>query len=110
LTITTTSRNSIAPPSLTKRRLHIDLGPGALSILGISLLTLWAVRKRRVLPLVPLGTLVLLLLFFGNGCGSSGSGGGGGGTSNPNGTPAGTYTITVTGSGSVSTSVTLTVT
>jgi hypothetical protein len=113
LTITTTSRNANVPPSLTKRRLHIDLGPGILGILGISLLTLWVVGRRRVLALVPLGTLALLLLFFGAGCGSSGSGGGGGGgggNTNPNGTPAGTYTITVTGSGSVSTSVTLTVT
>ena len=113
LIITTMSRNASVPPSMTKRRLHIDLGPGILGILGISLLTLWAVRRRRVLALVPLGTLAILLLFFGAGCGSSGSGGGGGGgggNTNPNGTPAGTYTITVTGSSSVSTSVTLTVT
>jgi hypothetical protein len=112
LVITTTSRAAVVPPTITKKLLRIDLRPGILVVLEISFFILWTMRKRRVLGLVPVGTLALLLLLLAAGCGSSGNSGGGG-TTNPNGTPAGRYTITVTGtSGSTtqSTTVTLVVT
>jgi hypothetical protein len=111
LVITTTLRTAVAPPSITTKRLRIDLLPEILPVLGISLFTLFAFGKRRILSSVPLGVMALLLVLIALGCGSSPSGNtGGGGTTNPNGTPVGTYTITITGSSSVSTTVKLTVT
>jgi hypothetical protein len=107
LVITTISRTAVLPSSMTKRRLHIDLGTGTLIVLGISFFTLWALRRPRIMTMAPLGTLAVFFVFLVAGCGSSGSGGGT--TVNPNGTPAGTYTITVTGtSGSTTQSTTVT--
>jgi hypothetical protein len=109
LVIATTSRTAGVPPLLTKRYFHIDLWSGTLSVLGIMVLTLLAMRRRRGLSLIPLGTAALFLVFLAAGCG----GYGGGGNTNPYGTPAGTYTITVTGTSgasTLSTTVTLKVT
>jgi hypothetical protein len=113
LVIATTSRTAIVPPSITKRRFHIDLWPGGLLVLGFSAITILTLRRRRVLTLVPVSALALLLVLFVAGCSGAGGSNGGGGGGNPNGTPAGTYTINVTGtSGGTmqSTSITLVVT
>jgi hypothetical protein len=92
LVITTTLRTSAVPPLQPKGRIHLKLWPESLPILGISMLALLAVRRRRIQALVPVRALALLLLLFAAGCG-----GAGGGTPNPNGTPVGSYSITVTG-------------
>jgi len=73
-------------------RIHLNLWPETIPILGISMFALLAVRRRRIQALVPVRALALLLLLFAAGCG-----GAGGGTPNPNGTPVGSYSITVTG-------------
>ena len=114
LAITTTSRTSSLPPSLSKRHFRFDLWPWTLAVLGISMFAILAVRRRRAFSLIPLGTLALFIVFVAAGCGSSGgTSTGGGTTTNPNGTPAGTYKITVTGtlgSSTQTTSVILVVT
>ena len=105
LVITTTSRTSLlVPGSRPKAPFHPGLRIDMLTLLVISIIIFTANSKRRVLALVPLGTLAVLLIFVAAGCGSSV-----GTTVNPNGTPAGTYPITVTGT-SASTTVTLVVT
>jgi hypothetical protein len=110
LVITTTLRTSGMPSLGPKRRIHFDLWPEMLTILGISMFTLLVVRRRRVQVLVPASALALLLILFAAGCGGSGRG-----TTIPNGTPAGSYSITITGTPSgggttQTTSLTLTVT
>jgi hypothetical protein len=95
LVITTTLRTSAIPPLQPKGRIHLNLWPETLLILGTSMFALLAVRRRRVLTLVPVSTLALLLVLLAAGCG--GSGGNSGGTPNPNGTPVGSYSINVTG-------------
>lgn len=108
LVISTVSRAAIVPPLLmTKRTFHIDLWPGTLTALGFVILGLSALRRRRVLALIPLGTVALFLVFLAAGCGGSS---GGGTTTNPNGTPAGTYTITVNGTPSSGTAQQITIT
>jgi len=92
LVITTTLRTSAVPPLQPKGRIHLNLWPETIPILGISMFALLAVRRRRIQALVPVRALALLLLLFAAGCG-----GAGGGTPNPNGTPVGSYSITVTG-------------
>jgi hypothetical protein len=115
LVITTTSRTSGMSPSRPTGRIHPDLWPETLAMLGISICVLVAFRRRRAVTLIPVSALALLLLLV-VGCGSSpgnSSGGPSGGTPNPNGTPAGSYTITVTGTSAATTqttNVTLTVT
>jgi hypothetical protein len=111
LVITTTSRTSGVSPLQPKGRIRLDLWPETLTILGISMFVLLAVRRRRILALAPVSVFALLLVFFAAGCGSPGGNTGGG--TNPNGTPAGSYTITVTGTSGTTTqiiTVTLTVT
>jgi hypothetical protein len=108
LVISTVSRTAIVPPlMMTKRTFHIDLWPGALTALGFVILGLSTLRRRRVLALIPLGTVALVLVFLAAGCGGSS---GGGPTINPNGTPAGTYTITVNGTPSSGTAQQITIT
>ena len=109
LVITTTSRTAIVPPSTNSQRMRIYPWPATVSLLGISLLSVLALGRRRALKIIPIGTAAFLLMLFALGCGSSG-GSSSGGTPNPTGTPAGTYTITVTGSATVSTTIKLTVT
>jgi hypothetical protein len=92
LVITTTLRTSAVPPLQPKGRIHLNLWPETIPILGISMFALLAVRRRRIQALVPVRALAVLLLLFAAGCG-----GAGGGTPNPNGTPVGSYSITVTG-------------
>jgi hypothetical protein len=106
LVITTTSRTASVPPSTPRRPFNLDPRAETLAVLGISIITFFAMRKRRVRGLIPSGALVLLLVVFVAGCGSSS---GTGSTVNPNGTPAGTYTITVTGSSSGATTQTTTI-
>jgi len=111
LVITTTSRTSSLPSSRPTGRIHLDLWPETLAMLGILICALLAFRKHRVLSLIPVSALALLLLLV-VGCGSSPGSSGGGGTPNPNGTPVGSYTITVTGTSgatTLTTNVTLTV-
>jgi hypothetical protein len=108
LVITTTLRTSAVPPLQPKGRIHLNLWPETLPILGISMFALLAVRRRRIQALVPVRALALLLLLFAAGCG-----GAGGGTPNPNGTPVGSYSIRVTGTSggtTQTTNVTLNVT
>jgi pro-kumamolisin-like protein/subtilase family protein len=111
LVITTTPRTSAVPPLQPKGRIRLDPWPEILTILGISMFALIAVRRRRILALAPVSVFALLLVFLAVGCGKSGGNTGGG--TNPNGTPAGSYTITVTGTSGATTqviTVTLTVT
>jgi hypothetical protein len=106
LVITTTSRALVAPSLRPKGRFHLDPRVGTLTVLGIAMLTLLALRRRRILTLVPVSAFALLVLFAA-GCGASGSSGSGGGsTPNPNGTPAGSYKITVTGTSGAATTTT----
>jgi hypothetical protein len=108
LVISTTSRTLAAvPPAPRGRNFHINLWPSALMTLAAALAMLFAARKRKVLALLPLGSLALLVVFAVAGCGS---GSGGGPTTNPNGTPVGSYVITVTGTAAGSATQTTTVT
>ena len=110
LVITTTSRTSGIPPSQPTKRIHLDLWPETVAMLGISICALLALGRHRKLALIPVSALALLL-FVAVGCGNSP--GSNGGTPNPNGTPAGSYAITVTGTSGATTqtlNVTLTVT
>jgi hypothetical protein len=104
LVITTTSRTASVPPSAPRRPFNLDPRAETLAVLGISIVTFLALRKRRVRGPIPISALTLLLVVFVAGCGSSS--GSGGSTVNPNGTPAGTYTITVTGSSGATTQAT----
>lgn len=97
LVITTTSRTLAVTPAMPTRPLHLNLWGEALLALAISILTLLALRRRRVQALIPVSVLALLLVLLVAGCGGSGGSSGGGGGVNPNGTPAGTYPITVIG-------------
>jgi len=109
LVITTTSRTSGGPALRRIERIPLVMWSETLTVLGISMFTLLAARKRRLLTLVPVSALALLLVLLAAGCG----GRTGGGATNPNGTPVGSFSITVTGTSGATTqttSVTLTVT
>jgi hypothetical protein len=106
LTITTTMRSTIppwSPETRNPRPMHLPWVGIPVSLLIMSVLTMLAVQRRRVISWVPVTALVLTLLMYAAGCQGSGGGNGGGVT----GTPAGIYPIVVTGTSGPTSEVTL---